>query len=90
MPPPIISRRNALIALGGIAGAAAAFGLEPRWLDTTSHDVPASGLPRGLEGFKIAQVTDAHLGALGVVDIGEGRGTIYASAAVGKTPDGQF
>lgn len=70
MPEPPVSRRTALLGLGGIAavGAADAFGIEPRWLDTTSHDVPVPGLPRALDGFKVAQVTDAHLEKLGMVE----------------------
>lgn len=45
-----------------------AFGIEPHWLDVTVHDVPVQGLPRHLDGFSIAQVTDAHLTSLGRVE----------------------
>jgi predicted MPP superfamily phosphohydrolase len=70
MPEPPVSRRTALLGLGGVAaiGAVDAFGIEPRWLDTTSHDVPVARLPRALDGFKVAQVTDAHLSGLGAVE----------------------
>src|SRR5688500_11032185 len=68
--PPVTSRRR-LIA----GGAALAFGgafdavvVEPNWLDVTEHDVPVPGLPRSLNGFTIAQVTDAHLQRIGRVE----------------------
>jgi predicted MPP superfamily phosphohydrolase len=48
--------------------AADAFALEPSWLEITRHDVAVPGLPRHLDGFAIAQVTDAHLTGLGRVE----------------------
>ncbi len=45
-----------------------AFGLEPRWLQTTEHDLVIAGLPRMLDGYKIAQVSDAHLRGIGLVE----------------------
>lgn len=56
--------------MGGIAAAGAvdAFGIEPHWLHTTEYDVPVTRLPRALDGFKVAQVTDAHLVELGTVE----------------------
>lgn len=70
MIEPPVSRRTALLGLGGTLGAGVvdAFGIEPRWLDVTQHDVPVARLPRALSGFKVAQVTDAHLGELGAVE----------------------
>ena len=56
----------------GVAAAAAAgldaLVLEPRWLEVTTHDVPVSKLPRELDGFTLAQVTDAHLKQIGAVE----------------------
>src|SRR5690606_7312163 len=65
-----ITRRTALLGLGAVSGAGLvdAFGLEPNWLDVTTHDVPTPHLPRDLDGFKIAQVTDAHLDDLSSVE----------------------
>lgn len=55
-----------LLTLGalGAAALADAFLLEPRWLDITHHGVNVEGLPQSLSGFKIAQLSDAHLGRL--------------------------
>jgi len=59
-----------LLGAAATAGAAAldAFALEPRWLDVVEHEVPVPKLPRSLDGFTIAQVTDAHLADLGWVE----------------------
>ena len=52
------SRRRWLKAAGAAAGAVAvdAFGLEPRWLEVTEHDVRVPGLPSALEGYTVAQL----------------------------------
>src|SRR4051812_43423125 len=58
-----ISRRQFLAGIGA-AGAAIgvdAFGIEANRVLLSRHDVPIPGLPRGLEGLRIAQVTDVHL-----------------------------
>src|SRR5690606_35725961 len=65
-----ITRRRLLVgaAAGVAAGAGYAFGLEPRWLEVREWLVPVVGLPRSLAGYRIAQVTDAHLASLGLVE----------------------
>ena len=45
-----------------------AFGIEPRWLRVTEHDVPVAKLPKILNGYRIAQVTDAHLKHIGLIE----------------------
>ena len=63
-----LSRRTVLRGAAATAGgliALDAFGLEPRWLDVTRHDVPVAGLPGALEGLTIVQLTDVHLSSLG-------------------------
>ncbi|MDI1442708.1 metallophosphoesterase [Polyangium sp. 6x1] len=65
-----ISRRDLLRVAGccavGIA-AVDALAIEPAWMEITEHDVPVPGLPRGLEGFRIAHLSDLHLSSLGGV-----------------------
>jgi len=58
------SRRRFLALAGGALGAAAlgadAFLFEPEHVQLSRHDVRVPGLPRGLEGLRIAQVSDVH------------------------------
>jgi uncharacterized protein len=58
-----ISRRRFLAGIGaaGAAIAADAFGVEANRVLLSRHDVPIRGLPHGLEGLRIAQITDVHL-----------------------------
>lgn len=58
-----ISRRKSLglLALGGMIGSVAdAFFIEPGWLSITRKDIFVDELPAGLDGFRIAQITDPH------------------------------
>lgn len=66
----LVTRRRVLVGTGavGALGVIDAFGVEPRWLDVSRHDVPVPRLPSALEGFRIAQVTDAHLHELRAVE----------------------
>jgi uncharacterized protein len=68
--PSIVTRRRLLGGAAAIVagGAVDAFVIEPNWLDVTTHDVRVPELPRSLEGFAIAQVTDAHLQSIGRVE----------------------
>lgn len=70
LKPRRLGRRRLLLGAAGVAGAGAldAFVVEPAWLAVTHHVVPVPGLPSALEGFVLAQVTDAHLRHFGRVE----------------------
>jgi uncharacterized protein len=57
-----ISRRRFLAGIGaaGAALAADAFGIEANRVLVSRHQIPIPGLPQGLQGIRIAQVTDVH------------------------------
>ena len=66
----IISRRQMLLG-GGVSAlisAIDAFCMEPRWLQIVDHDIPIPHLPQAVEGYRIAQITDAHLRHIGLVE----------------------
>jgi uncharacterized protein len=57
-----ISRRRFLTGMGaaGVAVGVDAFGIEANRVLVSRHDVPVPGLPAGLAGLRIAQITDVH------------------------------
>lgn len=63
-------RRLFLAGTGAVVVGALldAFLLEPNWLDVTRHEVPVARLPRHLDGYTVAHITDAHLSGLGRVE----------------------
>jgi predicted MPP superfamily phosphohydrolase len=76
MPPgidddPRLSRRRFLgLGCGALLAAVATCGsgsiyvaqMEPRWIEVVRQDVLLLGLPEGLDGFTIAQLSDLHVG----------------------------
>ncbi len=70
MSQPILSRRKLIVGSGALTLLAAvdAFALEPNWLRVTEHSIPVRGLPRTLDGYQVAQITDAHLRHIGPVE----------------------
>jgi uncharacterized protein len=68
----ILRRRQFLLGSAALGGAVAldAFAVEPRWLEVAERAARVPGLPRALEGFRIAQVSDAHLKSFGRVEQG--------------------
>ncbi len=54
---------TAVAGLSALGGAGYATLVEPHWLALERVDVPLSGLPAGLDGFTIAQLSDLHRGA---------------------------
>jgi len=62
--PISLSRRRFLVGAAGALGAAAlgdGFLIEPVAIQVSRHDLPMPGLPRELDGLRIACVTDVHL-----------------------------
>jgi predicted MPP superfamily phosphohydrolase len=57
-----IGRRQFLTGVGatGVVIAADAFGLEANRVFLTRHEVAIPGLPSGLDGIRLAQITDVH------------------------------
>lgn len=57
-----ISRRQFVAGVGatGAAVAVDAFGLEAHQVQLSRHEVRIRGLPSGLDGLRIAQVSDVH------------------------------
>lgn len=65
---PTLSRRRFLLASATVGAAGAglagcAFGPFASSVEVTRHDLPVQGLPRALEGLRIAHITDTHLPA---------------------------
>jgi predicted MPP superfamily phosphohydrolase len=60
------SRRQTLKLLAAGTGACAlglyTWGIEPHWLEFTHSDLPVAGLPRGLDGRTLVQISDLHVG----------------------------
>lgn len=66
--PPGLSRRKflgtgaKLLASGATASLGYTLLLEPRWVSVTRRAFPIRGLPPTLDGLRVAQLTDIHLG----------------------------
>ena len=63
----MLTRRQALKSIAVAGAGALAIGLytwrvEPHWLEFTYPSLPVSGLPQGLEGRTLAQISDLHVG----------------------------
>jgi len=69
MPLPRITRRRFLATLGlGVAGAAGVVGytfeVEPHWVRVARRPLPVEGLPEGLVGRTLLQISDLHIGPI--------------------------
>src|SRR5262245_65011332 len=49
-------------AASGLGCIAYAVGVEPHWLELVLRDLPIPGLPRRLDGLRLAQISDLHVG----------------------------
>jgi predicted MPP superfamily phosphohydrolase len=61
--------RRTFIKRGAAAVAASGFGcfgyalfVEPHWLEIVTRDLPIHNLPRHLEGARLVQISDLHVG----------------------------
>ena len=63
----MVTRRAFLATTAGVLGAAAGAGLytrfvEPEWLELTSRSLPIDRLPASLQGARLVQLSDIHIG----------------------------
>ena len=68
MTKTLFTRRRFLAAAGAIAVMGSGLGgytwlIEPGWMEVVRHDLPVKGLPAGLDGRILAQISDLHIGA---------------------------
>jgi predicted MPP superfamily phosphohydrolase len=64
---PRWTRRRFLQAAGTMSGGLACTGLyswrwEPHWVETVERALPIAGLPRDLQGARLVQLSDLHIG----------------------------
>lgn len=62
-----ITRRRFFTALGTAVAAAGgyAYGIEPHLVKIVCHDLPVAGLPTDLDGKRLVQISDLHVGPTG-------------------------
>ena len=63
VPDPKLSRRKLLgrgAALGALALAGDAFGVEPGWIEVERVEVPIHGLAPAFDGYRVALLSDLH------------------------------
>lgn len=52
----------AAVGISGFGTVAYALGVEPHWLEIVQRDLPIDHLPSALEGMRVAQFSDLHIG----------------------------
>lgn len=57
-----VTRVAAGVAASGLGCVAYAIGIEPHWLQLVFRDLPIRGLPWRLDGLRLAQISDLHVG----------------------------
>lgn len=57
-----LARGAAAVATAGLGCVAYAIGIEPHWLEVVERDLPIEHLPRALDGARVAQISDLHIG----------------------------
>ncbi len=63
---PRMTRRRFLAALGGTAALTGlyAWRIEPHWVEIVERDLPIDRLPAALDGRRLVQISDLHIGNL--------------------------
>jgi len=49
---------------GGLASLGYAYSIEPHWVEVVLRDLPIAGLPSSLDGRRLIQISDLHVGDL--------------------------
>jgi predicted MPP superfamily phosphohydrolase len=83
-------RMSTAMALGSGSGLAYATQVEPRWLATERIRVALPNLPPAFEGYRLAQISDLHMGEsvpLGLIRAGVKRALELAPDAIVLTGD---
>ena len=57
-----VKRGAVAVAASAVGCAGYAIGIEPHWLEIVQRDLPIDHLPPSLEGKRLAQVSDVHIG----------------------------
>jgi predicted MPP superfamily phosphohydrolase len=57
-----VQRSAAAIAASAVGCVVYAIGIEPHWLEIVERDLPIENLPPLLEGARLAQISDLHVG----------------------------
>ena len=57
-----IKRGVAAVAASGFGSFGYALFVEPHWLEIVTRDLPIRNLPRNLEGARLVQISDSHVG----------------------------
>src|SRR5690349_23507727 len=57
-----LARGAAAVATAGLGCVGYAIGIEPHWIEVVERELPIDHLPRALDGARVAQISDLHIG----------------------------
>ena len=57
-----VKRSLAAVAASAVGSVGYAIGVEPHWLEIVQRDLPIENLPPSLDGSRLAQISDLHIG----------------------------
>lgn len=71
---PLLSVLDAALLAYGVSVAVAAWGVlvRRRWVRVRNLDIAIPNLPAGFEGYRIAQLSDLHIGSMSPRSVGDG------------------